>query len=465
MIISFICQNITMEKNIRKPAVAGAFYPLSMEKLSQTIDNYLFEAEKDEELENKQIKALIEPHAGYVYSGGVAAHGYNLIKDKNIKTVILLAPSHSVYFNSASIGNYTHYITPLGLVKISQLADKLKLESELINTVDEAHIKEHSLEVQIPFLQKTLNDFEIVPIITGDLNQNQIDQIAELISRNIDDQTLIVVSSDLSHFFPYEDAVKMDEKCINSIESLDTQNAKQCEMCGKIPVLILMNIAKKLDWNSKILKYANSGDVTGDRDSVVGYSSIAFYTDSSFLSESQKNELLTIARKTIQEYIIDGKTYEPKTEDSKLKEARGVFVTLEKNNQLRGCIGNILPDKPLYLAVRDNAINAAVRDNRFNQVSKAELKDIKIEISVLTIPQEIKAETQEKKIEKIKENIDGIILTKGWAQATFLPQVWEQLPIKNEFLSQLCLKAGLEQDCYLKENVKIEKYQVLHFSE
>ena len=132
---------------------------------------------------------------------------------------------------------------------------------------------------------------------------------------------------------------------------------------------------------------------------------------------------------------------------------------------MRGCIGNILPSRPLYLAVRDNTINAAVNDPRFEKVKKDELKEIKIEISVLSVPEEIKGDNNKEKIEKIKENIDGIILSKGWAQATFLPQVWEQLPSKNEFLSQLCLKAGLNEECYLEKDIKIEKYHALHFRE
>ncbi len=471
LISSLSINKNNMAENIRNPAVAGAFYPGDNKTLSSAIDEFLNKADKDTGLQNKQIKALIVPHAGYVYSGGVAAYGYNIIKDKNIKTVIILAPTHHVYFNGASIGNYTHYKTPLGLIKLSTLAEKLKQESNLINTIDEAHFKEHSLEVQIPFLQKTLECFEIVPIITGDLSQDQIKELAELISQNLDDQTLVVASSDLSHFYPYDKAVEMDNRVINTIESMNMDKAKEQEMCGKTPILILMNIAKSLNWDAKILKYANSGDVTGDKSSVVGYTSIAFYQNNSenkedsFLSNAQKKELLTIARKTLEDYIKEGNKYNPKTDDEELKEAKGVFVTLEKNSQLRGCIGNILPDKPIYIAVRDNAINAAVNDPRFEKVTADELDNIKIEISVLSVPDEIKADNSKEKIDKIKENIDGIILSKGWSQATFLPQVWEQLLTKDEFLSQLCLKAGLSADCYLEEGIKIEKYQALHFSE
>ncbi|RLG13503.1 MAG: hypothetical protein DRN66_04075 [Candidatus Nanohalarchaeota archaeon] len=471
LFISFFSINNEENMKIRNPVVAGAFYPADNETLSSMIDGFLDEAEKNQQLQSIQIKALIEPHAGYVYSGGVAAFGYNLIKDRDIKTIIILAPSHYVYFDGISIGNYTHYRTPLGDVKISSLGNKLKQKFNLIHTVDEAHLKEHSLEVQIPFLQKTLTDFEIIPFITGEMSKAQISKIAELIAENMDDQTLIVVSSDLSHFHPYDSAVKMDNQAIDAIEALDTDKAKEQEMCGKTPILILMSIAKKMNWSVKMLKYANSGDITGDKSSVVGYSSIAFYADktnekeNSFLSEAQKKELLNIARKTIEDYVKDGKIYEPKTDDKELKEAKGVFVTLEKDSQLRGCIGNILLSKPLYLAVRDNAINAAVNDNRFEKVAKDELNDIKIEISVLSVPEEINAESRKEKIGKIKKNIDGIILSKGWAQATFLPQVWKQIPSKKEFLSQLCLKAGLSANCYLDDEVKLEKYQALHFSE
>ena len=279
--------NMDENKNIRNPAVSGTFYPSNPVKLSSMINAFSKEAQKNKQLQNSEIKALIEPHAGYVYSGKVAAYGYNLVKGKNIKTIIILAPSHYVYFKGISIGNYTYYRTPLGDVKMSSLGNKLKHESGLINTVNEAHIKEHSLEVQLPFLQKSLSDFEIVPFITGEMSKTQIIEIAELISKNLDEETLIIASSDLSHFHSYNSAVKMDNKAINAIKELNDEKVMKEEMCGKTPILILINIAKKMKWNTKILKYANSGDITGDKESVVGYTSIAFYLD----KKNEKNPL------------------------------------------------------------------------------------------------------------------------------------------------------------------------------
>ncbi len=463
------------KKSVRESVIAGSWYPGKKEELSKLIDSFLRNADN---AGLKDIKALIAPHAGYAYSGQVAAHAYKQIEGKKYKKVIILAPSHHVGFRGASIPEYTHFRTPLGDVPISGSAGEMKKESKLIQSIQIIEEKEHSLEIQLPFLQKALAaDFEIVPIVVGDLSEPDRTELAEVIAKHLDDDTLIVASTDLSHYYPYDTAVSMDTECAEAITDLDLVKAAGCEMCGMNPVLVLMHIAKKHGWNTHLLKYANSGDATGDTSGVVGYAAIAFYggkreankisapASSGDLNDAEKKYLLSLARETIENYVKSGEVTEPHTDDPKLKEMRGAFVTLEKKGNLRGCIGHILPVEPLYLDVRDNAISAATEDRRFRHVVEEELDKIEIEISVLTTPEVIEAKNSQEYLEKIRPKIDGIILEHRGRGATYLPQVWEQLPRKEEFLDSLCMKAGLTPGAWKEKGMKISHYQVQAFKE
>jgi len=463
------------KKSVRESIIAGSWYPGKKEDLAKLIDAYLGNADN---VGLKDIKALIVPHAGYAYSGQVAAHSYKQIAGKEYKKVIILAPSHHVGFRGASIPGYTHFETPMGEVKVSSDAGLLKKESKIIQSIDLIEEKEHSLEIQLPFLQKVLGSgFEIIPMVLGDLSEADRTTLAGILTKHLDSETLLVVSTDLSHYYPYDTAASLDAECIEAITDLNIKAAEGCEMCGMNPVLVLMEMAKKLGWNTHLLKYANSGDTTGDPSGVVGYAAIAFYAGkkeekkehkkapSGDLNNAEKKYLLGLARETIENYIKSGEVTEPHTDDQKLKETRGAFVTLEKKGQLRGCIGHIVPVQPLFLDVRDNAISAATEDPRFRQVVEEELDKIEIEISVLTFPEEIKTKSAKETLETIRPGIDGIILNYKGRGATYLPQVWEQLPGKEEFLGSLCMKAGLSPGDWKQKDAKISRYQVQAFKE
>ncbi len=463
------------KKSVRESVIAGSWYPGKKEDLIKLIDSFL---RNTDNAGLKDIKALIAPHAGYTYSGQVAAWAYKQIAGRKYKKVIILAPSHHVGFRGASIPGYTHFETPMGEVKVSGIAESMKKESKLIQSIDLIEEKEHSLEIQLPFLQKVLNsDFELIPAVVGDVSESDRTELAELITKNLDDDTLIVASTDLSHYYAYDAAVSMDTECVEAITGLDTKDAERCEMCGMNPVLILMEIAKKQGWNAHLLKYANSGDATGDTSGVVGYAAIAFYGGEKDakkrnsqalpgeLNDVEKKYLLGLARETIENYVKTGEVTEPHTEDAKLKEMRGAFVTLEKKGQLRGCIGHILPVEPLYLDVRDNAISAATEDPRFRHVVEEELDNIEIEISVLTSPEKIKTKSAKETLENIRPGIDGIILEYKGRGATYLPQVWEQLQKKEEFLDSLCMKAGLSPGAWKEKGATLSRYQVQAFKE
>ena len=446
---------------IRRSVVAGQFYPGSSEELAQMIAHYLDEAPS---LDRPHVRGLVCPHAGYVYSGPVAAYGYKQLSDR-YDTVILMGPSHYMAFEGASIPEYTHYETPLGLVPVSGKAALLR-EQAPFTSVEGAHTREHSLEVQLPFLQTVLTDFEIIPIVLGVVDPRQV---ASALLPFIDENTLLIASSDLSHYHPYEEACALDLTCTQAVPCLDFEAVRRCEACGLSAVLTLMYVAEKMGWEGELLNYRNSGDTAGDKDRVVGYMAVAFYgtdpSDTASLNEEDQAYLLHLARETLELYLEEGKI--PEIDESELseilKEERGCFVTLNKGGMLRGCIGNLTAQDALYQGVIENAINAAVRDPRFPPVTLDELEDIEIEISVLTPPTEITYGTTEELIEKIRGK--GVIIQSGFSRATFLPQVWEQLPRPEEFLSHLCLKAGLPSSCWREGSITVSVYTAQVFSD
>lgn len=246
---------------IRNPIVAGAFYPEEKNELSGMIKSFLKDAKSRK---NKKLKALIVPHAGYIYSGPIAAEGYNTI-EKKFQKVILLGPSHQVRFFGGAFDSNDEWETPLGKVKIFRIKSKLVKNNEL------AHAHEHSLEVQVPFLQKILGDFYLCSISLGSYTEELINDIVD----ELDGDTLLVISSDLSHYNPYEMANNIDKKTIQKILELKPE-VEHDEACGADGINILINIAKKLGWKPALLDYRNSGDTAGDKEGVVGYASIAF---------------------------------------------------------------------------------------------------------------------------------------------------------------------------------------------
>lgn len=449
-------ENEPEEKIIRNAAVAGRFYPGSSEELKKLVEKYLDQAP---DLNVHNIRGLVCPHAGYMYSGPVAAYSYKQLPNV-YNTVILLGPSHYVPVSGASIPECTHYKTPLGLVKVSTLAESLKKES-LFTTEPAAHTQEHCLEVQLPFLQTVLTDFEIVPIIIGNADPKEL---ASVLSKHIDDSTLVIASSDLSHYHPYETACTLDKMCTEAVPELDFEKIESCEACGIKALKTLMYIAKEQNWQGKLLDYRNSGDTSKRKDQVVGYMAAAFY-GGDYVNKGDQQFLLKLARTTLEQYLQEGtfpEVDEPQIPDV-LKEKRACFVTLNKNGMLRGCIGSLTPESPLYQGVMQNAVYAALQDPRFPPVQYQELSEITIEISVLTIPEQIEYKDQADLLKKIDRK--GVIISKGAHRATYLPQVWDQLPDPEEFISNLCRKAGLSPDYWKEGELDVYVYTAQAFEE
>lgn len=469
---------------VREPAVAGLFYPGDAATLSQTVDRLLKAAP---EHQVPRLKALVCPHAGYEFSGQTAAIAYKTLIGRDVQTVIVMGPSHYAWFHAACIPNADEYRTPLGSVAISPKAKELAsvtpfaLEAPCLVErpafasrspkaapppgEDTPETWEHSVEVQVPFLQKTLKDFKLVPVVVGNADP---EEIAKALADRLDDKTIIVASSDLSHYHPYSAAKELDSRCVKAICDVAVDQMKTQEACGRAPVMALLYLAHQKGWKAQLLDYRNSGDVTGEKDRVVGYAAVAFYSPApDGLAAADKQLLLELARRSLKNAAANHSAPEvsPTGLQPKLKEKKACFVTLTKAGTLRGCIGHLTAMEALYQAVIDNARNAAVRDPRFLPVQPDEVDQLKIEISVLTEPQPLSFSSPEDLLSKLHPNDDGVILHIGPRTATFLPQVWAQLPDKEQFLNHLAQKAGCEASDWRGKDTQVSIYHVECFQE
>jgi len=476
---SFSIASVCLAENIRKPAYAGTFYPADKSEIWQTIEILTSKAKETRFTapSGKSLKALILPHAGYIYSGLTASHASLVLSENQFSKIILLGPDHRIGFAGCAISDSDIYETPLGPVRLHKDAAKLRIRNELFHPIPVSDKNEHSLEVVLPFLQTYLKQFEIIPIVVGSGNYNRI---AEAIDPLLDDRTLLVASSDLSHYLSYDAATDRDKETINMILNLEKEKLikRDNSACGKTPVLTIMSLAGKYGWKPLLIHYSNSGDTAGERSRVVGYASIAFYGEPSMenenisnrLNEKQGQILLKLARKTISEELgIKSKQEQispaSDIEEKSLQRRCGTFVTLKIRNQLRGCIGNLDASGPIIEGVKRNAINAAFNDFRFSPLTAKEFDKVEIEISILSEPKPLEYKDSNDLIKKLRPNVDGVIIRKGHASATFLPQVWEQLKRPEDFLSHLCAKAGLPSDSWKNSKLEILTYNVQYFEE
>ncbi len=429
---------------IKEPSVAGSFYPAGEKELRETVGTFLSNAKTMPQ--EGTLLALISPHAGYRYSGQVAAYGYKQLQNRDVRRVILIGQSHHEAFRGASVFTTGRFRTPLGNVGIDeQSAKRLLNEHAVVRYYPHAFAKEHSLEVQLPFLQSVLGDFTIIPILIGSPTRSTYDHIVSELTAMIDAKTLIIASTDLSHYHGYQQATDMDRRIIAAIERLSVQNVSELladgksEMCGSVPVMIAMEVAKRHGANlGTLFTYANSGDVTGERDRVVGYASIGLFR--SPYTDEEKKELLRIARDAIREHVTRGRTIEFEIKNPKLNADGAVFVTIKKQGLLRGCIGHVQAVMPLYRSVIKNAIAASSSDPRFPPLKEEELKDVEIEISILSPLQKLKD------IKEIQIGTHGLVIRRGYQSGLLLPQVpVEQGWDRDAFLRHICIKAGLPE--------------------
>jgi AmmeMemoRadiSam system protein B/AmmeMemoRadiSam system protein A len=482
-------------KRVRQAAVAGQFYPGRSEELKLKVNQLLDFVSSREKAADINVKAIIVPHAGYEYSGQVAASAFDLLKGRKIKTAVIICNSHSDYFPGIAVDESDAWKTPLGSVEVDfELAEKIVNNSEIIQFNREVHTSDHTLEVQLPFLQTVIEgSFKIVPIVFGNAENGAYAHLSEALSKYLTPDDLLVISTDLSHYPESEIAREIDEKTLELIKAGDIgelekhikktmerrlQN-EQTLCCGIDGVKTLMSLAKEKNWEqAEILQYMNSGDLPGgDKSRVVGYGALVFGNqgkseklkvesniteDLKLLNKDQKKQLLNIAKETVENFVKHRQVSEFDVKDEKLLEKEGAFVTLRFNGQLRGCIGQIAPSaKPLYEVVRDMAVSACSEDYRFKPVSQDELEEIVYEVSVLSAPAKI---NDWKNIELGRH---GVIIKKGSNSGVFLPQVADETGWSLEkFLSELCSqKAGLAADCYRDKDTEILVFRAQVFSE
>lgn len=466
-----------MSKKIRPAVVAGQFYPAESGAITNKIQRYLKQA--PEEKMADEIKALIVPHAGYDFSGLVAAYAFKQLEGKKINTAVIISNSHKAYFDGAAIDSSDAWQTPLGQVPIDkELADKLVQADSSIKYDSEVHASDHPIEVEVPFLQTVLaGDFKIVPIMFGNKYDNTYKKLAKALKDNLGENDVVIISTDMSHYPAYETANKIDKETLEKIKSggvvelekyvISVENSgvnnEQTVLCGIDAVKTVMELAQLAGWDKiEILKYANSGDVVGigDKSQVVGYGAVAFaqsqnknaVSANGELNMDEQKMLLKIAKDTVESFVLIGQTPEFNITDERLMQKQGAFVTLNKDEQLRGCIGQIVPSgEPLWQVVRDMAVAACSEDGRFNPVSKNELSQIEYEVSVLSTPEPIDD------WHKIELGKHGVIIKQGGRSGVFLPQVATETGwTLEEFLSELCWqKAGLAPTCYKDKNTQI----------
>lgn len=485
------------KQHVREPAVSGAFYPGNSKELSKTIDELLSSANKHEI--DGRLVALLAPHAGYVYSGQIAAESFKQVEGLDFETVIIVGASHRVGFNGISTYPKGYYKTPLGKVEIDEkLADEIRsmfgydIEKSPSSRGSDAapsgfyppaHASEHSVEVEIPFVQKVLPKAKIVTIVIGGHSTETIQKLIKVFVKVMKTpKCLLVVSTDLSHYHPYSEAVKLDRAGLKSVEDLDPGklidqlNSGKTEFCNSIGTIALVTAAKSIGADAKLLMYKNSGDVTGDKSrGVVGYGTVAISnatqsppqgrkqsTDLELnFDESEKREMLKLARDSIEKNLNSSdEGADAKSSNPKLMKKCGAFVTLKIDGNLRGCIGYIQPIKPLHETISQTAVAAATQDPRFAPLKKNELDKISIEISVLS-PLKLIDDPEEVKVGK-----HGLYMRKGMRSGLLLPQVaTEQGWARKQFLEGTCRKAGMPIDAWKSSDIEIYIFTAEIFGE
>jgi AmmeMemoRadiSam system protein B/AmmeMemoRadiSam system protein A len=444
---------------VRPAAVAGQFYAASAAQLQQDVDALLDQASTPAPCP----KALVAPHAGFVYSGSTAAAVYARVKNgaAKISRVVLLGPSHRVGFEGIATSSADFYATPLGQIPLDRAAIEAIQRLPGVEPLDQAHKDEHSLEVQLPFLQRCLKQFSLVPLVVGQASPESVAAVIDALWGT--EETLVVISSDLSHFLDYDAARDKDTETTALIENRSATLTGD-QACGCKPLNGLLQVLQRRQLDINTVQLLNSGDTAGSRERVVGYGAWTVEENPS-LATPQRKQLLHLARNMILhglegggDYNIALKNYHPQ-----LREQRGSFVTINHNGQLRGCIGSISPARALVLDVAQNATAAAFKDPRFQPLKIEEYPQIELHISVLSPARSLQVDSRQALIDKLKPGIDGLILRQGNHSATYLPSVWEKIPQPQQFVAELRKKAGLAAQGW-SDDMEVLTYTTEEFS-
>ncbi len=471
-------QSVAVADTVREPVVAGAFYPSDADELRDYVSGQIAAAETTDL--GGHVYGLVVPHAGYEYSAHVAAASYAQLAGADVDLVIAIGPSHRVPVEGVALTDAVAWRTPLGEVPIDvQVGAALSEAASHIRVDAGGHAREHSLEVQLPFLQVLLGEFRFVPLSMSDFSPENCQMTADAIAQVARGRSvLLLASADMSHYPAYEDANRTDRMMLDAIASFDPAKVRaadaelmgagvadlECTLCGLGPVLTVMGACRQLGAeHATVITYANSGDVPiGAKTGCVGYGAVAFVgperseadaqtteeeamtPDEGELNEEQQARVLELARSTVRMYVTSGKTPDAPADDPALSAERACFVTLNKHGQLRGCIGSLEARQPLGRAIIEAAVSAATQDPRFPPVTSAELDDLHIEVSVLSPMRKVESP------DEIVVGKHGVVVRQGMRSGVFLPQVaTEQGWDRDTMLTTLCLhKAGLPADAW-----------------
>ena len=446
-----------MEK-IKEPSIAGTFYSndtinliKELETIKKTSKNFY----------KTTSRAVIVPHAGFAFSGTLAFEGINLL-DRRIKNIFIIAPAHRVAFEGLGLSGFEKWKTPLGEIEVNQEINNELVEKFGAAINDDAMAPEHSIEIQVPLIQNVFDGVKIVPILIGKARPEDIEKIISEYYPNPENG--FVISSDLSHFLDEENEKQMDYNAAKMIESGDIRNFQYEMACGAIGITGLVEFANKYRYSLIRVGLSNSAKINNDKSRVVGYGTW-------FLYEGDKNELIGkyhtdfvigLCKTVIESALkkVDLTIVYPQVFD----EPGACFVTIEKNGQLRGCIGSIIAHRPLVNDLIENTRSAAFKDSRFKPLTIEELNQLKISVSILTEPKRILFNSEQDLLDKITPNLDGLIIKDGDKQAVYLPSVWEVIPDKKEFLSALKVKAGLPRD-YFSNTFEAYRFETIYIKE
>ncbi len=453
--------NSPRQKNLVRPAaVAGFFYPDDPSELGTTVEQLLNNVDRP----GKPAKALIVPHAGYIYSGPTAARAYaglRQLRDK-IRRVVLLGPAHRVHTQGIALSSATHFATPLGNIATDIDAQEQIKRFNYVHFNDAAHLREHSIEVHLPFLQVVIDDFILTPLIVGNTEPIQVANVLRALWG--DQRTLIVISSDLSHYYDYDTAGQIDNETCELISDFDFNAIDSKRACGCMPMRGLLLLAKQKNMNIDLLDLCNSGDTAGDRDRVVGYGAFALNEPEPPLDPKTIRCLFQLARKSIRSGLNGDGPHKPVSSEypPELNAIHAVFVTLYADGALRGCVGNTEATTTLMTAVANNAYAAAFSDPRFKPLTQDQYHTISISLSILAEKAMLEFNDEDDLLAQLQPGEDGLIIEGGGKTATFLPVVWNSLPDPKVFFEELKRKAQIDKSEQIDH---AWRYKTRHYAE
>lgn len=459
----------TAETRVRPAAVAGRFYPADPGVLAADIDDLVRDAFEAEDPGSLPPKAIVVPHAGYQYSGSIAATAYAMLRAAkgSVERVVLLGPAHFVRVDGLATVSVDALETPLGPIAVDDDARRAVLTVAGVSVDDSAHAPEHSLEVHLPFLLRVLGDVRVLPLVVGRAEPATIADALDAVWGG--PETLIVVSSDLSHYLDHATATSRDRETAAAIVGGDVDAIGSHDACGATGVRGLLVAACRRGLHAHLVDLRNSGDTAGSRDRVVGYGAFTFTVAQprTPLDAGQRDRLLEIAVDAVRSRLAGGDDAIPKVvdlADPALTVAAASFVTLQRDGALLGCIGSLAADEPLAVGVAKHALGAAFSDPRLPAVTTDDYTAMSVKVSVLSDLEPMTVESFDELVPAVRPGIDGLLVTAGSRRATLLPSVWEDLPNPARFLDALWAKAGLARGAW-PPGLTVARYETEEFGD